>query len=125
MKSILIKDTTREEREAIVAEALGKLGLSDGLLGRAAGPRHHHDHLARALLKAHSLLLGNAQDPLQKIMLGLADLKLRGMHADRKAADPRIQIVSDDRALMPLVKAPVLIEGKGIGGDHGARVELF
>ena len=53
----------------------------------------------------------------------LADLELRGVHADGQPAGAGIDVVAGQGALRPAVELPLLVERQGVGRQHGAAAQ--
>ena len=106
------------QQHGVVAERACRARLLDGLRGLADHAGDHHERSLGPTVRGFG---GKLQH--RPVEPRLADLELRGVHADGKPAGAGIDVVPRQCALRLAVEFTRFVERQGMGRQHGAAAQ--
>ena len=106
------------QEHGVVAERAGDAGLGLGLRGLADDAGDHHQRAPRPVLRCLGCQLQH-----RAVEADIADLELRGVHADREPAGAGIDVIARKRALRGAIELTPFVERQGVRGDHGPAAQ--
>ena len=112
------------DETSIIAEASGKFGFGRRGLSVATNSCDERKVAWGRALFGRDRGGREGEYGAEKIMLGVANFKLRRVHAHRPPAGARRKIITREGALMLLGKTALRIEGERVGWDDVAGEEM-